>query len=62
MDERRDVEKEKRFIYLSFMIMIVLVVIVNVTRDELFSIAAVFTMAIILSSNVIYFLRKRKKQ
>ena len=62
MDERRDVEKEKRVIYLSFMIMIVLVVIVNVTRDELFSIAAVFTMAIILSSNVIYFYRKRKKK
>jgi hypothetical protein len=62
MDERRLMESERTIIYFSILMIVILAVLVNVTKQELFPLASVVIIVIIAISNVIYFYRKRKKQ
>ncbi len=55
-------ETERRIIYLSLILIVILAVLMNYTQDQTTSLVSLFFIVIIAIANIIYFASRRKSK
>jgi hypothetical protein len=54
-------ENERRILYISLFVIILLVVVMRLTQDQMYSLIALFVLGVVAVGNIIYFYRRRRK-
>ena len=54
-------ENERRVLYLSLLLMILLAVMMELTKDQTYSLLALFVLGVVAVGNIIYYYSRRRK-